>query len=76
MWSILKAPLLLGCNLESLSPKLLSIISNEEVISVNQDSLGVQAQRYQKVVTNSGTGEIWAGPLADEKWVVVFLSLS
>lgn len=37
MWSILSSPLLLGNDLSSMSPETLSIISNQEVIAVNQD---------------------------------------
>jgi alpha-galactosidase len=43
MWAALKAPLLIGCNLKGITQNTLNILGNEEVIAVNQDSLGVQA---------------------------------
>lgn len=39
-----KAPLLLGCDLTNLTDEILEVIGNSEVISVNQDDLGVQAK--------------------------------
>lgn len=40
-WCLLKAPLLIGCDLTKISQADLAILSNEEVISVNQDKLGI-----------------------------------
>lgn len=75
MWAILKAPLILGCNVSSLSERLLDIVSNEEVIAVNQDELGVQAKRFKKKIGSEGTTEVWGGPLSGYRYVIVFLNL-
>lgn len=40
MWSLLSAPLLIGCDLEKLDPFTLSLLTNDEVLAVNQDALG------------------------------------
>ncbi|MBC8102223.1 MAG: putative Ig domain-containing protein [Cytophagales bacterium] len=45
LWSLLAAPLLIGCDLERLDPFTLSLLTNDEVIAVNQDALGRQAVR-------------------------------
>jgi alpha-galactosidase len=43
MWCLLAAPLLLGCDLDNLDAFTLNLLSNDEVLAVNQDSLGKQA---------------------------------
>lgn len=43
LWSLLSAPLLLGCDMERLDDFTLNLITNDEVIAVNQDVLGKQA---------------------------------
>lgn len=45
MWSIMKSPLLIGCDVSTIDDKTLGIVSNEELIAINQDPLGVQARR-------------------------------
>jgi alpha-galactosidase len=42
-WCLMSVPLLLGCDLTKLDPFTLSLLTNDEVISVNQDALGKQA---------------------------------
>lgn len=42
-WAALKSPLLIGCSLKGITQSTLSILGNEEVIAVNQDPLGKQA---------------------------------
>lgn len=45
LWSISKAPLIIGCDVRKISPASLEILTNSEVIAVNQDPLGVQGKR-------------------------------
>jgi hypothetical protein len=45
LWAASKAPLLIGCDLGAMSNDTMTILSNTEVIAVNQDALGVQARR-------------------------------
>jgi hypothetical protein len=45
LWSISKAPLLIGCDVTNMSNTTLSILTNSEVIAVNQDPLGVQGRK-------------------------------
>ena len=61
LWCLLAAPLLLGCDLEKLDPFTLSLLTNDEVLAVNQDALCKQATR----VVKSGSGEVFAKVLED-----------
>lgn len=61
MWCLLAAPLLLGCDLERLDEFTLNLLTNDEVLSVNQDPLGKQA----KLIWQTEEQEIWAKPLED-----------
>src|SRR5437868_1119355 len=60
LWSILAAPLLAGNDLRNMTPAIREILTNREVIAVNQDKDGKQGQR----ITKSGNQEVWARPLA------------
>src|SRR5215831_17657957 len=61
LWSMLAAPLLAGNDLRTMSPSILEILTNREVIAIDQDSLGKQGAR----VLTAGDHEIWTRPLAD-----------
>jgi alpha-galactosidase len=45
LWCLLDAPLLIGCDMTKLDPFTLSLLSNDEVLDLDQDSLGKQAKR-------------------------------
>jgi alpha-galactosidase len=60
LWWILAAPLLAGNDLRNMTPAILEILTNREVIAVNQDKDGKQGQR----ITKSGDQEVWARPLS------------
>ena len=66
LWSLLAAPLLAGNDLRSASPEILSILTNREVIAIDQDKLGKQARRISK----NGDLEIWSRPLARGDYAV------
>ena len=59
-WAMLAAPLLAGNNLSQLTPEVTAILTNREVIAIDQDPLGHQAER----IFAEGTIEIWSRPLA------------
>ena len=61
LWCLLSAPLLIGCDLSDLAPFTMSLLTNDEVLAVNQDPLGVQA----KQIIISDSYQVWAKPLAD-----------
>lgn len=70
LWSLLKAPLLIGCDIVNIAQETLTLLSNEEVISVNQDKLGIQGSRIWK----SGYLEVWAGPLEKNEVAAVLFN--
>jgi len=49
MWCMLSAPLLIGCDLERLDPFTISLLSNDEVLALDQDALGKQAVRVATI---------------------------
>lgn len=51
LWSMMKAPLLVGCDVTTMSDDTKAILLNKDAIAVNQDPLGVQAHR----VASSGS---------------------
>ena len=66
LWSLLAAPLLAGNDLSKVSAADLAILTNKEVIAVDQDAKGVQGHR----VAQEGPLEVWARPLADGSYAV------
>ncbi|MEW6201805.1 MAG: NPCBM/NEW2 domain-containing protein [bacterium] len=61
LWSILAAPLLLGCDLSGMDQFTIDLLTNEEVLEVDQDPLGIQGS----LVMKDGMFEVWARPLWD-----------
>jgi alpha-galactosidase len=49
LWSLFSAPLLIGCDMEKLDAFTLNLLTNDEVIAVNQDALGKQATCVQTI---------------------------
>ena len=70
LWCLMKAPLLIGCDLRNIDNESLRIYSNKEVIAVNQDKLGVQGSK-KKIEEDL---EVWAGPLDGGAVTVVLLN--
>jgi alpha-galactosidase len=61
LWSLLSAPLLIGCDLERLDEFTLNLLTNDEVLAINQDPLGKQAKR----VFVDDEIQVWVKELAD-----------
>lgn len=61
LFSLIPSPLMLGMNLTDLDPWTTSLITNDEVIAINQDPLGLPGKR----VSQNQTAEVWAKPLKD-----------
>ena len=70
LWCMLAAPLLLGCDLQKLNKFTTDLLTNTEVLAVNQDELGRQAQ----CVARKGLLEIWARPLWDGSCAVAYFN--
>ncbi|XP_071734013.1 alpha-galactosidase 3 [Rutidosis leptorrhynchoides] len=70
IWALMKAPLLIGCDVRNMTAETFEILSNKEVIAVNQDSLGIQGRKVNASGTD-GCQQVWAGPLSGSRFVVV-----
>lgn len=71
MWAMLAAPLMIGTDMDKLAPDVLDALSNPEVIAVDQDPLGHQAQRLTE-----GDGEVWVRELEGGDFAVALLNKS
>jgi alpha-galactosidase len=67
LWAILAAPLIAGNDLRTMRPEIHDILTNKEVIAVDQDTLGRQGERVAK----NGDLEVWAKQLKDGSRAVV-----
>ena len=72
LWCILAAPLISGNDLRAMSPETKDILTNTEVIGIDQDSLGVQGYRFD----SKDSVEVWVKPLMKGDWAVAFLNRS
>ena len=70
LWAILAAPLIAGNDLRDMRPEIRDILTNREVIAVNQDRLGRQARRVSK----DGDREVWSKQLQDGSRAVLLFN--
>ena len=61
MWSIIASPLMIGCDLSDVDAFTLSLLTNDEVIEVNQDPLGAGGAP----VADGDGWQVWAKPMFD-----------
>jgi alpha-galactosidase len=69
-WALLAAPLIAGNDLRDMKPEIHDILTNKEVIAVDQDSLGRQGRRVWK----NGDLEVWSKELAGGGRVVILFN--
>jgi alpha-galactosidase len=70
LWAMLAAPLMAGNDMRSMSPEIKDILTNKEVIAVDQDALGIEGHRVRK----DGDLEVWARPLKDGSRAVILFN--
>jgi alpha-galactosidase len=70
LWCILAAPLIAGNDIRSMSPEIAEILTNKELIAVDQDQLGMQGRRVKR----DAELEVWARQLADGSRAVALLN--
>lgn len=82
-WVMYPSPLLLSCDLTSLSDFEFRLFSNEEVLAINQDPLGRPAIRLKETRVQSLTqsvpehqSRVWVKPLEDGSLAVAFFNLA
>jgi alpha-galactosidase len=70
MWAMLAAPLLAGNDLPHMKPEINAILTNRDVIAIDQDSLGSEATH----VYSDGEVDVWSRPLAGGAMAVAILN--
>jgi alpha-galactosidase len=71
LWSMMAAPLILGNDIRSMTPAIKEILTNKEVIALNQDTLGKQGFRWW---TLDGNIELWLKPLSNNEVALCFFN--
>jgi len=70
MWSIVAAPLMIGSDVRSLSAESVAMLTNAEVLAVDQDPAGVQGT----VLSSAGDTQVWTKPLSNGDFAVALLN--
>lgn len=66
LWSLLAAPLFSSTDVTKLNPEQLAILTNREVIAIDQDPKGIQGRK----ISQNGPVQIWAKPLSHNRMAV------
>lgn len=72
LWCVLAAPLFAGNDLTEMKPKTLEILTNPEVIAIDQDPAGIQGHCARQ----EGPTQIWTKTLADGSTAVALFNLN
>lgn len=70
MWCMLSSPLLIGCDMSDMDKFTVDLLSNDELLDINQDPLGKPAGR----VAMTGDLEVWSRPLFDGTTAVALVN--
>ena len=70
MWCMMAAPLIAGNDITKMSDATKTLLTNKDVIAIDQDTMGVQGFRYAK----KDSLETWVKPLGNDGWAVCFLN--
>jgi len=70
LWCMLAAPLMAGNDLKDMSAEIKEILTNKEVIAIDQDPLGMEGRRVRK----NGDSEVWAKQMKDGSRAVALLN--
>jgi alpha-galactosidase len=70
LWALLNAPLIAGNDIRSMRPAIRDILTNREIIAVNQDWGGKQGYKLR----DDGDAEVWIKPMSDGSRAVVLLN--
>jgi alpha-galactosidase len=69
-WALFAAPLMAGNDLSAMTPEVRDILTNGEVIAVDQDALGMQGRK----VRDDGAHEVWMKPLSGGARAVILFN--
>jgi alpha-galactosidase len=70
LFALLSAPLLIGCPIEQLDAFTLNLLTNDEVIEIDQDPLGKSA----RLISDEGGIQTWLKPMEDGSYAVGFFN--
>ena len=70
LWAMMTSPLIAGNDLRSMSDSTKKILTNKDMIAINQDKLGVQAMKW----LDEGDIEVFIKPLEKGDYAVLFLN--
>ena len=70
LWAMLAAPLLAGNDLPNMKPEIMAILTNRDVIAIDQDRLGKQGSR----VYSEGEVDVWTRPLAEGAMAIAVIN--
>jgi alpha-galactosidase len=75
LWCLTSAPLILGNDLTKLDAFTKSLLTNDEVLDLDQDSLGKQAVQIKQTGPDQGGLRVYVKPLDDGSWAVGLFNL-
>jgi alpha-galactosidase len=70
LWAVLAAPLIAGHDVSSSSPETIALLTNRDLIAIDQDALGRPGRR----VVQRGPLEVWARPLEGNRTAVALFN--
>lgn len=70
MWCMMASPLILGNDVRNMSAETKAILTNRNLIAINQDRLGVQGLRF---LSRDGL-DYWFKPLANGDWAMTIFN--
>lgn len=72
LWCMMASPLIAGNDLRAMDAETISILTNKDMIAVDQDSLGIQGFRFEV----KDSVETWLKPLAKNAWALMYFNRS
>jgi alpha-galactosidase len=73
LWAMLAAPLMAGNDIRKMNEDTRTVLTNKDIVAVNQDTLGVQGFRYSK---KEDSLQIWFKPLSNGEWAMCVVNRS
>ena len=70
LWVMACSPMMIGCDVRRLDSETASLLTNREVLAVNQDPLGIPASRVKRI----GSSDLWTKRLADGSTAVAIIN--
>lgn len=70
LWSLMAAPLMISNDLRNMDETTRSILTNQDMIAIDQDSLGIQGER----LINENNWQVFVKPLEDGNYAIGILN--